>query len=107
MVGTMTLKWICEVGASYCNLSREEGAHLELCVVHLGCSCSHLVLQICQLCLTRAAVDAAGSVFQLTQLTLQPVHCACCQVHLQRTHSSEPSGLGLARFFKATPENWA
>jgi hypothetical protein len=75
-------------------------------VVHLGCSCSHLVLQVCQLRLASAAVDAAGSVFQLTQLALQPIHGARCQVHLQRQHSSEPSGLRLTRFFEGTPESW-
>lgn len=71
-------------------------------MVYLCSSCSHLVLQIRQLHLTRAAVDAAGSILQLAQLSLQPIHGARCQVHLQRQRSSEPRGLGVAGLFKGT-----
>lgn len=73
------------------HLGREERSHLELSMVDLGCSRGHLVLQICQLSLISAAVDAAGSILQLIQLAFQPVHSACRQVHLQRRHSHELS----------------
>lgn len=78
-----------------CPLPLHEGApfgqrgssYLELSMVDLGCRRGHLVLQICQLGLIGATVDAAGGILQLIQLAFQSVYGACRQVHLQGRHS--------------------
>lgn len=84
---------------------RRGSSHLELSMVDLGCRCGHLVLQICQLGLIGAAVDAAGSILQFVQLAFQSIHGARRKVHLQRKCSlwAQVLELGLVGSLQGTP----
>jgi len=65
--------------------SREKGhvlQYLEFRVLNLSSCGGHLVLQEGQLCVCGAAPNTAGTLLQVPQLPLKPVHGTSSQVHL-------------------------
>lgn len=64
-------------------LQRKDLMYLQLRLLNLGGCSGHLVLQEGQLCICGVTVDTAGTLLQVPQRPLKPIHSTSSQVHLQ------------------------